>query len=73
MTYPKTLNEAIAAGYKISSEYKMQRGYVSRLLHNGDGTVYVAGGRRAGDLYILTPCWVSSRYCYRNYLIKVEG
>ena len=68
-----TLQEAIDAGYKIGDR-KMQRGYVSRKIPNcSDIQVFVAGGRRKNELYILVPCWGSTRYCYRQYLYKEEA
>lgn len=53
---------------KIVYDIKSQRGYVSRLLKDSDPlTMGVAGGRRAGEKYVLLPRWDSTRYCYRVY------
>jgi len=65
----KTLNDALAAGYK-RGDMKYQRGYVSRKSDIGKSPVHVAGGRRAGELYFLLPCYDSTIYCMRQYLRK---
>lgn len=49
------------------------RGYVSRKNYNPDNAhVYTAGGSRAGQLYILAPCYDSTRFCFRQYLKERE-
>ena len=68
-----TLQEAFDAGYKIGDR-KYQRGYASRKVPKfEDIPVFVAGGRRKNELYILVPCWGSTRYCYRQYLYKEDA
>lgn len=65
-----TYANAIASGYK-PGEVKYQRGYVSRKGYDLDNaTVYTAKGSRNGQLYVLTPCWTSTQYCFRQYLTK---
>lgn len=64
-----TLNDYLDAGYHLA-DMEYQRGYVSRRVDIGKQPVLVAGGRRAGELYILEPCYTSSRFCFRHYLVK---
>lgn len=65
-----TFKQALEAGYKIG-DWKYHRGYVSRKLTNlGELEVFVAGGNRRNELYVLLPCFSSTRYCYRQYLYK---
>lgn len=67
----KTLGEAIAAGY-TRGDAAYQRGYVSRkAMPDENRPVFVAGGRRKGQLYYLAPCADSTQYCYRIYLHEV--
>lgn len=66
---PKTLKEALDQGY-IIVDRKYQRGYISRKINEMDQTIKVAGGRRAGDLYIKLPCYKSTQYFFRAYLKK---
>ncbi len=55
------------------AETKYQVGYVSRKNYNPDNAhVYTAGGSRAGQLYILAPCYDSTRFCFRQYLKERE-
>jgi hypothetical protein len=61
--------EAIAAGY-AESDSKWARGYVSRKINVNDQQVFLAGGRRKGYLYVLTPGYGSTRYCRRQYLYR---
>lgn len=51
---------------------KSDVGYVCRRLKDSDTlTTGVAGGRRAGEKYVLFPRWDSTRYCYRVYYREV--
>ena len=67
MTYGefcKACADVKIVGYDIKS----QRGYVSRRLKDSDPlTMGVAGGRRAGEKYVLLPRFDSTSYCYRAY------
>ena len=65
-----TLSQALAAGYRIAGEAYAQ-GYISRKQARGDALVYPAGSRgsRVGQFYALLPCWKSTRYCIRIYLL----
>lgn len=65
MTRPKTLSEALLAGYK-PGRTAWQRGYVSRKQDNSKATVLVA---RGGELYVRLPSWKSTYYCVRQYLV----
>lgn len=62
-----TYAEAIAAGYK-DGYTRYQRGYVSRKIKCYDNLP--VHRTRDGRLYILIPCYTSTNYCYRLYLIK---
>ena len=64
-----TLNDYLDAGYFLA-DMEYQKGYVSRRVDIGNQPVLVAKGRRAGELYILEPCYHTSRYCFRHYLVK---
>ena len=64
-----TLNEMIDNGYELADMQKTM-GYVSRKCDIGTQEVYMAGGSRKGEYYILEPSYSSSRYCYRHYLRK---
>lgn len=64
-----TYKEALNAGYRIS-DTSYQRGYISRRADPLGQEVKTAGGKRTGQLYVLLPCWSSSQYCIRQYLIK---
>ena len=66
----KTLNDYLDAGYHLDGGMTYQRGYVSRKVDLGEQIVYEAKGKRKGELYILVPCYTSSRYCFRHYLTK---
>lgn len=68
---PATYAEAIAAGYR-NSDTAYQRGYVSRRSDLDSARVMIAGGSRAGQLYVLRPCMQSSQYCIRQYLKKAS-
>lgn len=60
--------EAVDMGVLVLYDYKSQRGYVSRRLKDSDNlTMGVAGGRRAGEKYVLLPRFDSTSYCYRVY------
>jgi len=61
-------NEAWNMGKIVLYDMKSERGYVSRRLKDSDTlTTGVAGGRRAGEKYVLLPRWDSTSYCYRVY------
>lgn len=46
----------------------LQAGYVSRRDFDFDEQeVHIAKGRRKGEMYILAPCYYSSRFCQRMY------
>ena len=64
-----TYREALQAGYLLG-DTALQRGYVSRNADPGDAVVYVAGGSRHGQLYVLLNNPDSNRYCIRQYLRK---
>lgn len=64
-----TYQDAISAGYK-DADQKYQRGYISRKADQLSQEVHTAGGSRKGSLYVLLPCWTSTQYCIRQYLIK---
>ena len=56
-------------GY-VFGDIVWQRGYVSRkLTPNATKPVYkVTRGKRKGQLFILFPSYISTRYCQRIYL-----
>lgn len=64
-----TYKQAIEQGYK-TADTKYQRGYISRKANIDDLPVMTAGGNRKNQLYVLLPCWNSSQYCVRQYLVK---
>ena len=64
-----TLNDYLDAGYRLA-DMQYQKGYVSRRVDIGNQPVLTAKGHRAGELYILEPCYTSTRYCFRHYLVK---
>lgn len=68
MTVPKTLRDALAQGYTMG-EATWTRGYVSRRADPLDAPVHIAGGSRAGQLYVLEASYNSTTYCLRRYLI----
>ena len=68
------LKEAYANGYRLA-DCQYQNGYVSRkrdidMIEPDKIRVYEAGGKRKGQLYVLRPCFNTSRYCFRQYLTK---
>lgn len=66
-----TYGEAIAIGYR-EGERRYSRGYVSRCDVNfAQLPVKRAGkrGTRAGQLYVEMPCYHSTRYHVRQYLV----
>lgn len=64
--------KAIEDGKIAVYDKKSERGYVSRRLKDSDTlTTGVAGGRRAGEKYVLLPRWDSASYCYRAYYKEV--
>ena len=58
-------------GY-VYGDIAWQRGYVSRkLTTNATRPVYaVTRGKRKGQLFIVIPSYISTRYCKRIYLAK---
>lgn len=71
MTYGEFC-KACADGKIVWYDMKSERGYVSRRLKDSDNlTTGVAGGRRAGEKYVLLPRWDSTSYCYRVYYREV--
>lgn len=67
MTYGEFC-EACSTGKIVGYDMKSERGYVSRRLKDSDPlTAGVAGGRRAGEKYVLLPRFDSTSYCYRMY------
>lgn len=68
------LKEAYENGYRLA-DCQYQNGYVSRkcdidMIEPEKIRVYEAGGKRKGQLYVLRPCFNTSRYCFRQYLTK---
>lgn len=69
-TIPKNLSDALSLGYK-ETEIKRMRGYVSRRGFNQlEAPIHIGAGRRAGQLYYMSPAYDSSRYCLRHYLSR---
>lgn len=67
MTYGEFSN-AYVNGKIVVYDVKSERGYVSRRLKDSDPLkTGIAGGRRAGETYVLLPRWDSTSYCYRVY------
>ncbi len=65
-----TYKEALENGYKDAG-FTYQRGYISRRKFDlATAECHEAGGRRKGQLYVLCPCYNSSKYCLRMYLAK---
>lgn len=64
-----TYAEAKKNGY-IDADQAYFRGYVSRKINADAQIVKVAGGNRKGQLYVELPCWHSTNYAVRQYLIK---
>lgn len=72
MTYGEFC-KACADGKIVVYDTKSERGYVSRRLKDVDTlTTGVAGGRRAGEKYVLLPRYNSTSYCYRVYYKEVR-
>ena len=61
-------NFGLIKGTYTFADKKYQRGYVSRKAYEDDQEVFMAGGCRSGDLYILLPTHNSTQYCFRQYL-----
>lgn len=59
------------SGYQWG-ELMWQRGYISRnVTHFEERPVYkVVSGKRKGQFFFLFPSFISTRYCYRVYLIR---
>lgn len=66
-----TYKEALEHGYK-PGDIVLQRGYVSRKADPMTQEVHTAGGYRRGQLYVLLANKKSTRYCFRQYLVKGE-
>lgn len=64
-----TYIEALKEGYKIIDR-KLFRGYVSRKIDTDKQPLKEAKGFRKGQFYVELPCYSSSRYSYRVYLVK---
>lgn len=64
-----TYDEALRAGYRDGSQ-RYFRGYVSRKVDIGKQPVKTAGGNRKDGLYVELPCFHSSLYAIRQYLVK---
>lgn len=62
MTYAEAKKEGYSDGRKT-----LQRGYVSRKV-NADEQMVVTNSR--GEKYVLLPCFTSSQYCTRQYLVS---
>lgn len=60
-----TYAEAKEKGYK-DGRTRYQRGYVSRKIDVDKQKVHT---NKYGWMYVLLPCWKSSQYCVRRYLI----
>lgn len=67
MTYAEAKNN----GYKPADQAYF-RGYVSRKVNADYQIVKVAGGSRNGQLYVELPCWDSTNYAIRQYLVKTN-
>ena len=61
-------------GFMSSGDIAWQRGYVTRKLRkNANIPVYaVTRGKRKGQLFIVIPSYISTRYCHRIYLVKIN-
>jgi len=60
--------EALEAGYKRTrSAY--QRGYISRKTNIDEQPVL---STKRGDLYVILPCYSSSQYSIRQYIVTPE-
>ena len=66
-----TYKEAIANGWE-KADMAMTRGYVSRKADINEAECHEAKGTRKGQLYVLVPNQISTRFCYRQYLVKEE-
>lgn len=66
-----TLQGMINLGYTLGRT-TYARGYVSRKTDVKAQHVHTAGGNCKGQLYVDVPCWNSSRYHLRQYLIAPE-
>lgn len=65
----KTVRDYLDNGYRVD-DAAYQRGYVSRKADIHQSEVMIAGGSRKGQPYFLGPCFHSSQYCLRHYLVK---
>ena len=68
MMIPETAAEAEQMGWETDGT-TWYRGYVSRRSKPEDWPVCEAGGKRYGELYYIHPCWHSTQYCLRTYII----
>lgn len=69
---PTTLDEALDQGYRLA-DMQYTKGYLSRKTDLRTQPVHIAGGNRKGDLYIEEPCWNTSKYHFRHYLVREEN
>lgn len=69
MTVKEYMREKGFTSVEIS-DIKWESGYVSRKDRRKyiDRDIHKAYGKRTGCYYVLMPCCVSTRYCYRVYL-----
>ena len=71
MTVREYMDKKCYTNFEIT-DTTLERGYVSRKkdieIPYEDHVIYMAGGKRKGQLYIYLPCFYSSQYCHRAYL-----
>ena len=71
MTVREYMDKKCYNNFEIT-DTTFERGYVSRKKYieipYEDHVIYMAGGKRKGQLYIYLPCFYSSQYCHRAYL-----
>lgn len=64
-----TYDEALKTGYRDGVQ-RYFRGYVSRKVDIGNQPVKTAGGNRKRQPYVELPCFYSTQYAIRQYLVK---
>lgn len=67
-----TYGEAKQQGYK-NGDVKYFQGYISRRVNVNQQPIKTAKGNREGELYVELPCWKSTQYAYRQYLIPPKS
>lgn len=71
-----TLIEIMGKGYAATGEMRKQNGYISRKRSTKEfmnQPVYlVERGRMTGKMFILMPSYSSTRFCWRQYLEKIQ-